>query len=549
MTDKQALKIAIITDIHHGPRHFTKLGDTAITLLENFCTFAGEWRADIAVDLGDRISDIDHPTDRKHLHQVATVFHRLRMPRGHILGNHDRENLKVEDNAELLGVDMISRVVRLNGFNLVFWQANTQNFWPDGLNLLPGDLDWLRQTLCEADSPCIIFTHVPLDTGSMAGNYYFDQNPRHATYPEAEKARTIIQASNKVVLCVAGHVHWNSVNIIHGIPYLALHSLTECSTTYPDPSMAWATLEFGSDSDLHWKVYGNDSWEIVMPMPDRRHAWLFPLLPGFVSREGHDRPATLNHIKAVLFDLDGVFYQGEKPLPGGKQIIEFLRQDNHRFLALTNNSQRHPMEIAAQLNEMGVNISAEEILTSSDVLIRQLTANNKKPKVFIIGSQYLRDALLAAGAVESNHPEYVIVGWDHDVRMEMLKTAVAHVLNGAEIAATNGDCLIPTQNGLEPENGALIAFLERASGKKARVFGKPHGTIFEMAMERLQVKADETVMVGDNLETDILGANLCGLQSVFINPSGCHSNSAIKPTFEIHHLGNLVELMKIGTDP
>lgn len=274
--------MALVTDIHNGPDHGTKIGTAAMDLLKKFCTFSMDFSADMVVDLGDRVSDIDPQTDLQHLQEVADIFNTLDIPRGHIMGNHDHENLTPRENAQALGVDMTSRVMVINGFHLVFWQANTKDFWPDGLNLLSCDLEWLDTTLSAANGPCIVFTHLPLDEGSMTGNYYFDANPGYASYPEVANARQIMEKSCRVILCVAGHVHWNSVNQIKGIPYLALHSLSDCCTTAPDPSGAWATLEIGDT--IEWRVHGRDPISLTLPVPRHPLKWLPKLQKGFLPK-------------------------------------------------------------------------------------------------------------------------------------------------------------------------------------------------------------------------------------------------------------------------
>lgn len=271
------IKIAIVTDIHNGSDHFTKKGSAALSLLKDFCDFAEGWNADIIMDTGDRIIDVDLASDKKHLNEVAQVFSTLTMQRGHLLGNHDVENLTPEDNADLLNVSMGSRIITINGYHLVIWQANTCNYWPDGLDLKPKDLAWIERALNEVSGPCIVFTHVPLDSGSMTGNYYFAENTRHATYPQVAEARRILEESQRVILCIAGHVHWNSLNYVNNIPYLTLHSLTECCNTMNDPSRAWATLEIGDN--INWQVHGLEPIQITLPVPRTSHRWLTPRKP------------------------------------------------------------------------------------------------------------------------------------------------------------------------------------------------------------------------------------------------------------------------------
>ncbi len=535
-----SIKLSLVTDIHHGPDHGTKIGTASLELVEEFCTFSTQWSADMVVDLGDRISDIDRQTDTQHLQEIADTFKRLDLPRGHILGNHDLENLNPKKNAQALGVDMASRVVMLNGYHLIFWQASTKDFWPDGLNLPSCDLEWLETILSAAQGPCIIFTHLPLDSGSMTGNYYFDANPKYASYPEVTSARQIIEKSGRVILCVAGHVHWNSVNQVNGIPYLALHSLSDCCTTSPYPSGAWATLEIGDT--IEWRVHGRDPISLTLPLPRHPLKWLPTLQLGFVPKTNKKDGFSLP-IKAVLFDLDGVFYKGTQALPGGRRAINFLKQTGRLYMGLTNNAQYSPQEFSRRLAAMGIDIPETKILTPIQAVAEHLVQPDRTPGVYVLGSKALKDTLREAGLIESAQPAFVVVGWDDTICLSHLKTAVAHLLNGAILIATNGDPLIPTPNGPEPENGALVAFLERSSGQKALILGKPHPFMFKSALEKLGVSARETVMVGDTLETDILGAGFCGIRTIYINSSKKDSGLTIEPTMEILSIKDFPRLL------
>ena len=538
------IKIAIVSDIHFGPDVLTKKGSLAGELLKEFCSFANNWPADVAVDLGDRISDIDHDSDYSHQQIVSSIFQKLLMPRFHLLGNHDIENLTEADNQAILQQTIKSQIVEMNGFQLVIWQANTSNFWPAGLNLRQNDLAWLAQTLQRASEPCIIFTHVPLDSASMTGNYYFHHNTHHATYPEAAAAREIIEKSGKVILCIAGHVHWNHLCHVNGIPYLALHSLTEASTTFPQPSRTWAAIEI-SDT-LNISISGLDARQISLPTGKATQKWLPPLEKNFTSRLESDDVPSLSQFKTFLFDLDGVFYQEDHPLPGGKELIQYLKETKRDYLAITNNGQLQASEFAQRLQHMGVDFPTEKILTSSEILAEYLFKHTSHPRVYILGSNSFKEYLFHKGVQDSDRPDFVIVAWDREVTISELEVGVAHLLDGAELLATNGDALIPTVDGPRPENGALVAFLERASGKQATVVGKSTPVMFRQALHRLEADIATTLVVGDTLDTDILGANYTGLHSVYINDISCKKDSSASPSYTFANLTKLLEQLIEG---
>ncbi len=273
----EPLRLALVADIHHGEDKLTKRGGAALGLLDRFLAFAGDWGADMIVDLGDRISDKDAATDARLLADVAAVFTGLNTPHAHLNGNHDVAFLGQEANARALGEALGGRVVILKGWRLIFWQADSHIPFPETFRIGQADLDWLEATLQASDLPTVIFTHVPLGGGSMTGNMWFQNNPEFAGYPNADAARALIQAHGRVVLCVSGHVHWNSLNRIDAIPYITIQSLTEGFATGGEAAEAWATLEL--DETIRWRTHGRDPIEMVLPLRQPGEHWSPPLRP------------------------------------------------------------------------------------------------------------------------------------------------------------------------------------------------------------------------------------------------------------------------------
>ena len=166
----------------------------------------------------------------------------------------------------------------MNGYHLVFWNASTKIPRPEPFRASEEDLAWLAQDMAATDLPTIIFSHVPFSGGSMVGNYWFQNKPDHATYPNSGDIRTIVEASDRVILCVAGHVHWNSLHTVNAIPHITIQSLTESFTTDGEPAEAWATLEIGS-GQIRWRTYGYDPIEIVLPVRQPGETWARCLPP------------------------------------------------------------------------------------------------------------------------------------------------------------------------------------------------------------------------------------------------------------------------------
>jgi hypothetical protein len=273
-----ALRLCLVADIHHGQDSFTKKGSAALDLLAGFAAFANDARPDVVIDLGDRISDVDTATDMLLEREVAEVFRAIEAPVRHICGNHDRDHLTVEQNAEILGQPLANQTIDLGDWILVLWRADSRIHRPGGFVLTEADLLWLAGVVRQATKPLAIFSHVPISGHSQAGNYYFERNPEASTYPGgAERARAILATARVPVCCFAGHVHWNTLTMVGGQPHFTLQSLTETFTTHPEPAGAWALLEL-SDR-IAWTVYGKDSFRAELSAAETARRWITPLPP------------------------------------------------------------------------------------------------------------------------------------------------------------------------------------------------------------------------------------------------------------------------------
>jgi 3',5'-cyclic-AMP phosphodiesterase len=271
----QQLTLAIITDIHHGPDRGTKLGTTALPLLEKFRDFVSDLRPACTVELGDRISEVDEDIDRVLVSEVAAALSKIPGPTHHIIGNHDVAKLPVPANEELMQRSFASTSIDKDGFHLVFWNANADLDYEKGFSLPDEDLDWLRADLAATELPSVIFTHVPLDNGSMKGNFYFEKSyPIHGNYPEAqgEAIREVIERSGKVILCLNGHAHWNAYHGIDGTHYVTIPSLTESFTTSPYPNEAFASLRIGEFVEI--EVFGRTPLLYRLPIKALDEHWV-----------------------------------------------------------------------------------------------------------------------------------------------------------------------------------------------------------------------------------------------------------------------------------
>lgn len=272
------LRIAIVADIHHGAPSHTKRGDAALGLMARFADWVNSEAPDLVLDLGDRISDIDEATDLRLEAEVAEAFRAIDVPVHHICGNHDRDHLSVAQNEEILGQSLQNEVLDAGDWQIVLWRADAKIARdPErrGFNLPEVDLLWLSRTIQAAEKPTLVVSHVPVSGHDQTGNYYFQRNPQFSRYPESERARQVLAQARVPVVCLSGHVHWNTVTTVDGIPHLTQQSLTESFTTQGAPAEAWGMLTLTDTA--HWQVFGKDPFEArVTPQSGR---WTPPLMP------------------------------------------------------------------------------------------------------------------------------------------------------------------------------------------------------------------------------------------------------------------------------
>lgn len=284
------MKIAIVTDIHHGPvSHTKKEGWDGLAVLADFIDWAEANGADMILDLGDHISDTTRENDLAVMAEVVAIFERSKLPRVHVLGNHDVAKLSVSDNEKLFGMSMRSQVHDLGRLRLIAWQPNVEVGWPDGFVETGAHLDWLIETLNADPRPTIIATHVPVSDHSQIGNYYFEHNPQFSTYPDHQRIRAAVEATGRVAAWLSGHVHWNTITTIRGIRHITIQSMSERFTTMPEPAAAFAMLEIG-DKELELVVHGEDPFAARMPFrASGERPWIQPTGP-FTKREPVPEP-------------------------------------------------------------------------------------------------------------------------------------------------------------------------------------------------------------------------------------------------------------------
>jgi 4-nitrophenyl phosphatase len=232
--------------------------------------------------------------------------------------------------------------------------------------------------------------------------------------------------------------------------------------------------------------------------------------------------AWLRAARAFVFDMDGVLYRGDAPLAGVNDLLNALTLRDRRYMLATNNSMATPADYVQKLARIGIAVPATAILTSA-MATRDYLLGSLPPQagIFVIGMPALREQLFQESPFHpvqygEEVPAAVVVGLDKTFTYEKLSMANAAIRAGARFVATNGDATLPTEQGLVPGCGSLVAAIATASGKKPTVIGKPEPLILQMALDRLGVEPSAAVMIGDRLDTDIIAGARAGMLSVLV---------------------------------
>ncbi len=223
----------------------------------------------------------------------------------------------------------------------------------------------------------------------------------------------------------------------------------------------------------------------------------------------------LPKIRGLIIDMDGVLWRGNEPLPGLHELFRAMRRLALPFVLATNNASASPSTVGEKLASMDVEIKHEEILGAAQATSAWLSQQQPAgTSVYVIGENALCEALSSAGyklSTRSDGVHAVVVGFDREVNWSKLKEATLAIQEGALFVGTNPDPSFPFERGLAPGNGAVLAALEAATGIKPVIIGKPEAPLFEQALERVGSPPEKTLVLGDRLETDILGGARAGL--------------------------------------
>lgn len=252
--------------------------------------------------------------------------------------------------------------------------------------------------------------------------------------------------------------------------------------------------------------------------------------------------------RSFFIDLDGTLYRGEEVIPDAPPFLAWLKSEGIPFAILTNNSTRTPEQVADKLGHMGFQIDPEEIFTSSMATAEYLRRTSAGKRVYAIGEDGLFDALKKAGfepvdGLDPTKVDVVVSGLDREVTYEKLARAALAIRAGAIFIATNGDRALPTERGFLPGAGSLASLIATTTGIDPLYIGKPSSIIVEMALKRYRFMREETLLVGDNLHTDILSGVEGGIDTLLLFTGVTTreelAGSHIKPTYAFNTLSEV----------
>jgi NagD protein len=247
-----------------------------------------------------------------------------------------------------------------------------------------------------------------------------------------------------------------------------------------------------------------------------------------------------------ICDMDGVIYHGNKILPGVHEFISWLLDNDKKFIFLTNSPEKTPQELSMKLERMGLQVTADHFYTSAMATAAFLSSQKPGCTAYVIGEAALTKALYDEDInMNDVNPDYVVVGETRSYNFEKIEKAIELVNKGAKLIGANPDITGPTERGIMPATGSLIAPIEIATGKKAYFVGKPNPLMLRHGLRRLKCHSADIVFIGDRMDTDIIAGIESNVDTVLVL-SGVTSREDIdkfpyRPKYILDGVGDLLK--------
>ncbi len=266
-----------------------------------------------------------------------------------------------------------------------------------------------------------------------------------------------------------------------------------------------------------------------------------------MKKEGKSNPdlELLRGKKGFICDMDGVIYHGNRLIEGVPEFVNWLKTENKNFLFLTNSSERSPKELQQKMARLGLEVDESHFYTSALATAKFLQNQSPGCSVYAIGAPGLLNALYDVGITMNDvNPDYVVVGEGRSYNYESILQAVKLVFAGAKLIGTNSDINGPSDNGIIPACRALTAPIELTTGKTAYFVGKPNPLMMRTGIKRLGLHAEEAVMIGDRMDTDIVTGIEAGMDTVLVLSGFSDLNTVeqypYRPKYILNHVGEIV---------
>ena len=247
-----------------------------------------------------------------------------------------------------------------------------------------------------------------------------------------------------------------------------------------------------------------------------------------------------------ICDMDGVIYHGNKILDGVADFVNWMIDNNKKFVFLTNSPEKTPHELSMKLERMGLKVSADHFYTSALATAAFLKSQNPECTAYVIGEAALTKALYDQEIYMNDvNPDYVVVGETRPYNFEKIEKAIELVNKGAKLIGANPDITGPTEKGIMPATGSLIAPIEIATGKKAYFVGKPNPLMLRHGLKKLDCHSEEIAFIGDRMDTDIIAGIESNVDTVLVL-TGVTSIEDIdkfpyRPKYILNGVGDLVK--------
>jgi len=226
----------------------------------------------------------------------------------------------------------------------------------------------------------------------------------------------------------------------------------------------------------------------------------------------------MTKIKNFIFDMDGTIYLGNKPLPGSIESMDYLN-DNYSIYFMTNNSTKDINDYKKKLTNLGFKHGLNNIMTSGEACGRYILNNYGKSKIFLLGTPNLKKQFENMGLkiVKAKEADMVVLGFDTTINYNKMWEACDLIRENKPYIATHPDKNCPLPGGKwMPDTGAMMAFFEAATGKLPVVIGKPKKPMYDAFVDAYGIKAEETIVVGDRLYTDMKFGNDFGFKTMLV---------------------------------